>query len=268
MIFFARIEASQFGGRSIDTEHLLLGLIKQDSSLARTVLPRPDAVEFIRMDIEAQIPRAERYSTSIEIPLSKESKNVLRYAEQSADMLHQRQIDSVHLLLGLLGEKKCVAARILGQYGVTTDAIEQKIRRLTETHATEIWSAPEIVLDNSLAIDLQMTADRFLDAWRAREADAVANLFEPEGQFCDERGEWHRGSRVRDGIAHYFGATEDALPAMKGISLPAQNIAILTIVWASKGTSEGQTAQNFYLIVAMRESAGGWRAATAHLSRL
>jgi Clp amino terminal domain, pathogenicity island component len=41
VIFFSRYEASQFGSPKIDTEHLLLGLIREDKALYRW-LPRTD----------------------------------------------------------------------------------------------------------------------------------------------------------------------------------------------------------------------------------
>ena len=48
VIFFARYEASQFGGCCIETEHLLLGLLREDKSLTHRFLREPTPVEAIR----------------------------------------------------------------------------------------------------------------------------------------------------------------------------------------------------------------------------
>ena len=52
VIFFARYEASQFGSPYIETEHLLLGLLREDKALANRFLRSHAAVESIRKQIE------------------------------------------------------------------------------------------------------------------------------------------------------------------------------------------------------------------------
>jgi ATP-dependent Clp protease ATP-binding subunit ClpC len=70
VIFFARYEASQYGSPYIETEHLLLGLIREDKALANRFL-RTDTIESVRKEIEsAGITIRERISTSVEVPLS------------------------------------------------------------------------------------------------------------------------------------------------------------------------------------------------------
>ena len=55
VIFFARYEASQFGSPYIETEHLLLGLLREDKALANRFLRSHAAVESIRKQIEDEI---------------------------------------------------------------------------------------------------------------------------------------------------------------------------------------------------------------------
>ena len=52
VIFFARYEASQFGSPSIETEHLLLGLIREDKSLTNRFLRFNSSIDSIKKDIE------------------------------------------------------------------------------------------------------------------------------------------------------------------------------------------------------------------------
>jgi len=60
VIFFARYEASQYGSPYIETEHLLLGLMREDKALANRFLRQQGSIESIRKEIEARItiPRA------------------------------------------------------------------------------------------------------------------------------------------------------------------------------------------------------------------
>src|SRR5690349_24993515 len=66
VIFFARYEASQYGSPYIETEHLLLGLLREDRPLAKQFLG--DSYEpSIRSEIERHITARERISTSVEV---------------------------------------------------------------------------------------------------------------------------------------------------------------------------------------------------------
>lgn len=76
-IFFARYEASQLGGSYIETEHLLLGLLREDKALANRFLGSHAAVESIRKRIEDRTAPGQKVSTSVDLPLSHESKRVL-----------------------------------------------------------------------------------------------------------------------------------------------------------------------------------------------
>ena len=53
VIFFARYEASQYGSPYIETEHLLLGLMREDKALANRFLRSHGSIESIRKEIEA-----------------------------------------------------------------------------------------------------------------------------------------------------------------------------------------------------------------------
>src|ERR1700678_1852891 len=117
-IFFGRYEASQFGSRYIETEHLLLGLLREDKALANRFLHSYEAVQSIRKQIERYTVPGERVSTSVDLPLSHECKRVLAYGAEEAERLNHKHIGTEHLLLGLLREEKCFAAEILHERGL------------------------------------------------------------------------------------------------------------------------------------------------------
>jgi uncharacterized protein (TIGR02246 family) len=270
VIFFARYEASQYGSLSIDTEHLLLGLFREDKRLARKVLRRPGAAESIRRDIEACTMRGERIPVSVEIPLSMESKRVLQYASDSAEKLGHRQVDSVHLLLGILREEGCVAARILRQYCVGADMIEQKSKELLERHdsgTTAVFGSPS---PESSVLELHSTVAELLGAWRARDVEKVSSLFEDDGQFWDSHGDIWLGSQVKEAIGAYFAACGPDVEAavVKNVLVLAEDVAAVTIAWPSKEAPQELPNRGAHLVVAMRDGAGGWSVATAHLVSL
>jgi len=76
-IFFGRYEASQFGSPYIESEHLLLGLLREDKSLANTFLSSHGAVESVRKQVEERTVIRARVSTSVDLPLSNECKRIL-----------------------------------------------------------------------------------------------------------------------------------------------------------------------------------------------
>ncbi len=127
VIFFARYEASQFGSPCIETEHLLLGLLREDKALANRFLRSSASVESIRKQIEAHTTLREKVSTSVDLPLSHECKRVLAYGAEEAERLNHKHIGTEHLLLGLLREEKCFAADILHERGLRLTQVRDEI---------------------------------------------------------------------------------------------------------------------------------------------
>ncbi len=128
-IFFGRWETSEFGSPSIETEHLLLGILKADLALASKYLAIDHPYTSVRAEVERASPSRPPTSTSVDLPLSHEAQRALSYAEEEAQRLNQRQIDTEHLLLGLLREKTTFAAKLLKDHGVTLSEARQSIAK-------------------------------------------------------------------------------------------------------------------------------------------
>ncbi|MBZ5641643.1 MAG: ATP-dependent Clp protease ATP-binding subunit [Acidobacteriia bacterium] len=129
VIFFARYEASQYGSPYIETEHLLLGLMREDKALANRFLRSHGSIESIRKEIEQRITIRERISTSVEVPLSQESKRILNFATEEAERLGHKHVGTEHLLLGILREEKCFGAEILQERGLRLTALREELAR-------------------------------------------------------------------------------------------------------------------------------------------
>jgi ATP-dependent Clp protease ATP-binding subunit ClpC len=132
VIFFARYEASQYGSPYIETEHLLLGLLREDKALANRFLRTHGTIESIRKEIEARITIRERISTSVDVPLSQECKRiVINHSMEEAERLNHKHVGTEHLLLGILREEKCFAAEILQERGLRLSALREELTRTT-----------------------------------------------------------------------------------------------------------------------------------------
>ncbi len=161
-IFFGRYEASQYGSEFIETEHLLLGLLREDGQLFTALLKAAD-VDAIRKEIDSQLQRRGKVSVTVDMPLTNTSKRVLTCAAQEADGLGHRHIGTEHLLLGLLREPDTLAARTLLRYGFELEAARRKI---AEIHPRE--KSPAARSSHILPLE---QAQGFHEVVRVRHAD-------------------------------------------------------------------------------------------------
>jgi ATP-dependent Clp protease ATP-binding subunit ClpA len=134
-VFFARYEASNFSSAYIETEHLLLGLLREDKALIRRLSPSLE-YDSVQKEVAAHTnvekESTMRSSAGSDLPLSNESKRVLLYSAEEADRLNHRHIGTQHLLLALLREKKFPSARLLTQHGAHLDSLRKRVEALGE----------------------------------------------------------------------------------------------------------------------------------------
>ena len=130
VIFFARYEASQFGSPYIETEHLLLGLLRESKVITAKLLNGSDSVEAIRRKVESKSTQRDKVSTSVDLPLSNESKRVLAYGAEEAERLGHKHIGTEHRLLGLLREKNSFGEQLLNQENLTLEKAREGDRNV------------------------------------------------------------------------------------------------------------------------------------------
>jgi hypothetical protein len=176
VLFFARYEASQLGHLSIESEHLLLGLIREGKGLTSRIFARSHlSLENIRREVEERTIFHERVSTSVEIPFTPEAKRVLGFAAEEADRLRHNYIGTEHLLLGVLREERSVAAEILMGKGMRLDTVREDIVELLNDKSNLISA------DESGIRDYRSGTPRFLPS---RTVHIAYNLASPH------RGSW------------------------------------------------------------------------------
>jgi hypothetical protein len=142
-IFFARYEASQYGSPYIESEHLLLGLLRENRHVAQ-LLP-PGSWETIRKQIDDCSPKRQSVSTSVDLPLSNECKRVLVYAAEEAERLTHKHIGTEHLFLALLREEKCFAAQMLRERGLALHALREQIAN-SSNRLADTWTCGRAAL--------------------------------------------------------------------------------------------------------------------------
>jgi ATP-dependent Clp protease ATP-binding subunit ClpC len=111
-LFFARKEAGDLGAPNIGSEHLLLGLLREDFRIEESI-PRADAARRIRERIEALSSRGMKLPDSVDMPLDLDCQRVFEEAEK----LNPPLIGTEQLLLALLHQEKCLAAQVLVEQG-------------------------------------------------------------------------------------------------------------------------------------------------------
>ena len=127
-LFFARYEASKLGSRVIESEHILLGILREGEETVNEIFRRFQVKpEEIRREIEGERVFVERISSTAELPLSEESKKVLAYASHEAESMLHAAVGSEHLLIGLLRVEGCNAMRILTQLGLDIYTVREEV---------------------------------------------------------------------------------------------------------------------------------------------
>jgi len=127
-LFFARYETTELGGDALEPEHLLLGLLRTD----RGPLPRVFALanvsyRQVRAEIQSHGGERQQVAQSVEIPFSGQTKRILQYTENEANRANHKQIDTGHLLLGLLREERSFAAEMLNRHGISLTQVRELI---------------------------------------------------------------------------------------------------------------------------------------------
>ena len=176
VIFFARYEASQFGSPYIETEHMLLGLLREDKALTSRMLRSQASVEAIRRQIEGHTTIQERVSTSVDLPLSNESKRVLAYAAEEAERLSHKHIGTEHLLLGMLREERCFAAEILNERGIRLSAMREELAHAQGEPASYASDRASTMLEQFCSDLTRAALENELDPLIGREDELQAVL--------------------------------------------------------------------------------------------
>ncbi len=137
----SRAEAARLGHDAVGTEHLLLGLLREGGPPVRLLRGLGVNTQRLRHDIEAALPQsavAPSDPGQIDLVLTAEAEDALALAEHEAGEQGLDPVGAEWMLLGVLGDERGAAARVLRDgCGVTAEAVRAEVLRLHGTEPTE-----------------------------------------------------------------------------------------------------------------------------------
>jgi uncharacterized protein (TIGR02246 family) len=258
VIFFARYEASQYGSAHIETEHLLLGLFREDHSLARKFLDRKGGAQSLRDEIESQITRGQRISTSVEVPLSAESLHILTMAAEEAQRLGNKHVGTEHLLLGILREEASLAARLLTERGLSLAWLREELAH--PSSESQMQATEEVLSVGQLA-----------HAWGNAHAGDFARVFAPDGQFVDPQGAfWIGPASIHEAVKRIFAAPGwvNLSGKIEDVQFVGTKAAMATLLWETAVKSEYPNPGCVRMTVILAQKAEGWSVVRAQATSL
>jgi ATP-dependent Clp protease ATP-binding subunit ClpC len=132
VVVLAQDEARALKHNYIGTEHILLGLLREEEGLAARVLESLDiTVEEVRAQVARIVGQGDEVTTG-QIPFTPRAKKVLELALREALSLGHNYIGTEHILLGLVRENEGVAARILLDFDADAEMVRNEVIRWLE----------------------------------------------------------------------------------------------------------------------------------------
>ena len=142
VLALAQEEARRFNHNYIGTEHILLGLVREEEGMAARVLSNLGiGLNKVRAAVEFIIGRGEE-SAQGDVGLTPRAKRVIELAVDEARFLGHQYIGTEHILLGLLREGEGVAAGVLESLGVTVERVHTEINRVLNQNQPQAGPRP------------------------------------------------------------------------------------------------------------------------------
>ena len=143
VLSLAQEEAERYRHSTIGTEHLLLGLMREEGGVAGRVL-RDLGLEQRRIEeLVERLTRSSSRSGAAQIDLSPGTKRVLELAVDEARRLGHHYIGTEHLLLGLVRQTEGVAIEVLKRLGVSPEEVRRQTRRVLQESPLQPRQAPQ-----------------------------------------------------------------------------------------------------------------------------
>jgi len=260
VIFFAHYEASQYGSPYIETEYLLLGLLREDPALQRRFLGPTTVAADIRTDIERQITRRERISTSVEMPLTNECKKVLTLAAEESDRLGHRYVGTEHILVGMLRVEGSLAARLLRQRGLKPEAIREQLAKAPGSVSLKAPAEP-----NRGAI---ATLDSFLAGLKWLNSEDLISFFAENAEFIDASGKrWNREG-IWKGFETLFApyAKKNASYVVEATLAETSELFVANVLWKNALLASEQRAWMHRMSVVLLPHDADWKILLAQVT--
>jgi hypothetical protein len=233
VIFFARYEASAYGSKMIETEHLLLGLLREDWPLLERCVGSGANVDAIRAEIDKQIPRKQSYSTSVEVPLSADAKRALNFVAEEAERLAHRRVETGHLLIGLSSVEGSVPSKFLLAKGVKREIIRENvaIERIGGLRGVEeAGGTAEVERVGGKAVE---TLNHFLEGLKSMSSRDLISYFAEKARFIDVSGRRLGPEQIEKEFETLFApyAKKNAVYVVEPPHTQTRQVFVGSVVW-------------------------------------
>jgi len=185
VIQYAKEEAIRLGHNYIGSEHLLLGLLREEDSLAVEILESLGAdLEELRSTIQELVQSSTSTITLGHLPLTKRAERILKHTYVEAQNFDSDIISSEHLLLAIAQETEGVAAEVLANFGITYETIKNELDDMMEGKQQYTGSSTKKKKSKTPALDhfgqdiTKLAAENKLDPviGREKEIERVAQI--------------------------------------------------------------------------------------------
>ncbi|MDH4099821.1 MAG: ATP-dependent Clp protease ATP-binding subunit [Nitrospirota bacterium] len=181
VIILAREEAERHMNDYLGTEHLLLGILREEDGIPISILKKLGlTVEQVRIEIERNIPTGTNSITFGEVPMTPRAKRVLELAVEEARLLGYNYVSSEHIFLGMIREEEEIGGKILRSLGANLLGARQltiNYLRRTQNQAKDKKS-PTPTLDEFCRDLTQLAREGKLDPviGRATEIERILQI--------------------------------------------------------------------------------------------
>ena len=181
VVVLAQEEARALGHDRIGTEHLLLGLLREEEGVAvRALRALGITSDGARARIVDLAGRGEHVSAG-DLGFTPPARRALKLAERDAERLRDRHVGTEHLLMGLTREHDTVAARVLADLAGSLPEVRAALEREAEGGRAMPAPTPLAADAGELGLALQRAAV-LADGWRPVDgADLLVGLSEAGG---------------------------------------------------------------------------------------
>jgi len=250
VINYASEEAKRLKHDSVDTEHLLLGLVREGKGIAANTLKKLGiSLEELDAEVRKMMGKAQVSSESTDRPLSfsPATQRAIEYSTEAAGKESDSVVGTEHILLGLIREKNGIAAKALASFGIT----EERVLEALEPTADSITSTQipaEAPVKPQFPDSFQdgiRDATEFIQLKLEIAGEAGGEVFLPAGRYRLEgsltippgvtlKGSWTapHHARLRTGtvLLAYGGRGQEDMPPLVSLS-PGSAISGLTIFY-------------------------------------
>ena len=244
--------------RTSTRSHLLLGLWREDSNI-RTLLKGKGDDSEIRREIERHIVWGDHFATSVDVPLSAESKKALHFAAEEADRLGQRPIGTEHLLLGLLRVEDSLGARAARARGVNAEELRMRLAK-PQTSAVVVpthYRKPALLL-----------LELFLTGLKSQSADYLMSYFAGNAQVVDVHGkEWKHdelGKNFQEVFAPY--AKKNAAYVVEETPVDSNEQLVATVLWKNALVASMERVWMHRMTVVLKPESDEWEIAAIQVT--